>query len=327
MTECIKKCKHTKENTMSSIADWKSSLIMQHYATGDLKWLSKETGMKIGAICGWARKRKLRRQVRTKTKPSHAITDEQWKLIFEMYPTGDLDLLSQKLNKNKHAIGELARRKGLKRLVNSNRNGDLSILLDGSLMSMYYLGFIAADGYITKTGHFMLSQSIKDKDSVDKMAEYLKTSVTEINGKNSGFNKSSTCYRISICDQNIGVQIRQMFGLKDDQTKAYDGINLDFIKTEEQAAAFFIGCLNGDGSRNQGSFRIECYETWFEVYKKLLQKLPENMQNILILIGYKNTHKKNYCRVSTRKSTTDALVNFAKLHKLPLAERKLNPKG
>lgn len=315
--------KVTKENIMSSIANWKSDLIIKHYATGNMEWLSKETGMKIGTIRAWARKRNLKRLVKTKTKPCNAVTDEQWTLIREMYPTGDLDLLAQKLNKKRHAISELARKKGIKRLVNGNRNGDLSILLDGSLMSMYYLGFIAADGYITKDGHLMISQSIKDKDSIDKMAKYLKTDVKEIHGQ--GFNEY-TCYRIAICDQDIGVQIREMFGLKEHETKTYDGVKLDFIKTPEQAAAFFIGCINGDGSRNAQSFRIECHTTWFDVYKNLLAKLPKNMQNISIIIGFKKSQNKNYCRLGTRKSATQSLVEFAKLHGLPLADRKLNGK-
>jgi hypothetical protein len=289
-----------------------------------MEWLSKETGMKIGTICAWARKRNLKRLVKTKTKRCNAITDEQWTLIREMYPTGDLDLLAQKLNKKRHAISELARKKGIKRLINSHRNGDLSILLDSSLMSMYYLGFIAADGYITKAGHLMISQSIKDKDSIDKMAKYLKTDVKEI--YRQGFSKS-TCYRIAICDQHIGVQIREMFGLKENETKTYDGIKLDFIKTPEQAAAFFIGCLNGDGSRNKQTFTIECYETWFEIYKNLLEKLPKSMQNMSISVDFKKSHNKNYCVLRTRKSATQSLVEFAKLHGLPLADRKLNGKS
>lgn len=308
---------------MSSIEQWKADLITKEYATCDIYWLSEKTGMKVGTLRAWARKRQIRREVIQKTINPNWLTEDQVKLIEEMYPTGDLDILSQKLNKNKHAIEELARKRGIRRLVCTQRRGDLSPLFDKSLISMYWLGFIATDGYISKDGHLMISQSIKDKDSLDIMSEYLKTSVHEINVDHTTFKDKYKSYRISICDKVLGKKLRQMFGLSDGQTKTYDGIKLSFINNESQAIAFLVGCLNGDGSRQKTSFRIECHNSWFLVYKDLLTKLPSNMLDISLSIQLKKSVSKEFCVLRTRKSTTDAIVDFAIKNQLPLAPRKL----
>lgn len=308
---------------MSSIEQWKADLITKEYATCDIYWLSEKTGMKVGTIRAWARKRQLRREVIQNTPNPNWLTNDQVKLIEEMYPTGDLDILSQKLGKSKHAIGELARKRGIYRLVCTQRKGDLSPLFDKSLISMYWLGFIATDGYISKDGHLMISQSIKDKDSLDIMAEYLNTEVHEINASHTTFKDKHKSYRISIADKDLGRSIRDMFGLKEGQTKTYNGITLDFIESADQAIAFFIGCLNGDGNRQKTSFRIECHKSWFETYKSLILKFPSNYQNLDLSIRYKKSVDKEYCVLQTRKSTTKAIVDFAIENNIPLSRRKL----
>jgi hypothetical protein len=310
---------------MSSIEQWKADLIAKEYATCDIYWLSEKTGMKVGTLRAWARKRQIRREVIQKTINPNWLTEDQVKLIEEMYPTGDLDILSQKLNKSKHAIGELARKRGIRRLVCTQRRGDLSPLFDKSLISMYWLGFIATDGYISKDGHLMISQSIKDRDSIESLAQYLDTKPHEIIQK-TGYDVTDDykTYRVSVCDKVLGRSLREMFGLLNDKPKTYTGINLDFITNENQAAAFFAGCLNGDGNRQPTEFRIECEKSWFETYKTLIKKLPSDFQNIDLSIRYKKSADKEYCVLRTRKSTTNEIVDFAIKNQLPLAPRKLN---
>lgn len=313
---------YTKEITMSSIENWKAELIMENFEYGDMKELSEKTHMKIGTIHGWARKRGLKRKA--KRVASRKLSEEHENLLLKMYPSGDFDLLAEKLGKNKHAISELARRRGLKREVCDQRKGTLEPLFSKTLESFYWLGFIAADGYISKTGHFMVSQSEKDKETIDKLAVYLNTSIYIVPRQKSGFDSEALIYRVNVADKVLGIKLREMLGIQDDLPKTYTGINLDFIKTEEQASAFFIGYLDGDGSLNKKSisFTVECHASWYETLKKLMFKLPKEMQNINLRVSLKKSHNKDYCQLSVRNSSSLSLIKFAHENNLPCSSRK-----
>lgn len=307
---------------MTSIALWKSKLIMENFEYGDMKELSEKTQMKIGTIHGWARKRGLKRKA--KIIGHNRLSEEESNLIYSEYPTGDLDALSKKLGKNKHAINEWARKRGIKRTIYIGRKGTLEPLFSKTLESFYWLGFIAADGYVSKTGHFMVSQAEKDKETLDKLAIYLNTNIYTMPAKTNGFKNTSVAYRINIADKVLGLKLRKMFGVRDDLPKTYTGIDLSFIKTKEQAAAFLIGYLDGDGSLNKNylSYTVECHKSWYETLKILIQKLPSDMQNINLKIGFKKTHNKDYCQFRVKNDASKNIIKFAKDNNLPCSSRK-----
>lgn len=308
---------------MTAIANWKAELIMANFEYGDMKDLSEKTQMKIGTIHGWARKRGLKRKAK-RTNLKSRLSEEESDLIYLEYPSGDLDILARKLGKNKHAINEWARKRGIKRTIFAGRKGDLKPLFSKTIESFYWLGLIAADGYVSKTGHLMVSQSEKDKETVDKLAIYLKTNVYLVPKQKTGFDSESLVYRVNVADKILGLKLRRMFDIKDDSPKTYTGINLDFIETKDQAAAFLIGYLDGDGSLNKKclSYKVECHKSWYETLKILINKLPLDMQNIGLKIGFKKSANKDYCQFYVKNSSSRNLVKFAYDNNIPCSSRK-----
>lgn len=306
---------------MSSIEKHKEKLILDNFEYGNLKELSEKTGMKINTINGWAHRRGLKRKA--KRISWRKLPQDQLDLIKSEYPKGNLDELSKKMGKNKHAISELARKYGIKREIDITRNGSLEPLFSGTLESFYWLGLIAADGYVSKRGHFMLSQTEKDKETVDKLANYLSTSIYVMPTKNCGYNTTNAHYRVNISDIVLGKKLREIFGLSDTDQKTYTGISLDFIKTEEQAVAFLIGFIDGDGSRDKsGSYRIQCHKSWYSTFEKLIIKLGKSFGDYRLSVNYVTSRNDSFANFGIRSAGSKQLRKFVIDHNLPASSRK-----
>ena len=257
---------------MIKVTEEMKTRIKNEYHYSDSKVLANELGISYHTVMKWAQKLGLKKSA-DYVPPTTLDTNSQ-KLIKEHYPKGDLEWLSYKLDKSIHAITEWARKRGIKREVQSNRNGTLEPLFNKTIQSYYWLGFIAADGYISKDGHFMLSQSEKDKELVYRLADFLNTSVYEFY-PSSGYNRNrAKSYRVNVCDKTLGPEINKMFGLQKGQKKTYTPLNLDFIKTENQAMAFLCGFIDGDGSlRTGGQYKIQVHKSQQKTFENLLMRL------------------------------------------------------
>lgn len=246
------------------------------------------------------------------------LSQNEVDLIFTHYETGDFDWLSKALGKKKNAITEWARKRGLKRKVSSLRKGNLERLLNGTIESFYWLGFYAADGYISKNGHFMLSQSTPEH--LYKLASFLETEVKQIK-QSKKYSKSNIAYRVAIYDKNIGIQIRKMFNITGKKT--YDGISLDFIGSEQKATSFLIGYLDGDGCRTKSCIVCECHKSWLDVFKDLLDRLPfELASECVICLEYKKSHKDTFARLRLRAKAIRFLKDFISENNLPAMQKK-----
>jgi len=253
---------------------------------------------------------------RPKQKPPHALSDLHEALLKEHYEYGDLDQLSARMNKNKHAIQELARRRGLERKVNYQRQGDLSKLLDGTLESFYWLGYLAADGYIHESGHLMFSQGELDKASVYQFAEYVKSTVYEYNEVGGYNDKTRLVYRVAVLDDVIGKQIRDMWGLQPGDKKTYKAITYSFLETKEQCQAFLVGFFDGDGSLKKTGHagKIEVYSTWLDILTYLMQKCE--------FACVPKINKRGYADVYINKIYMPTLYQFCKDNQIKPNTRK-----
>jgi hypothetical protein len=243
---------------------------------------------------------------RPKQKPPHALSDLHEALLREHYEYGDLDQLCNLMGKNRHAVGELARRRGLYRQVSCHRQGDLTRLIDGSLESFYWLGYLAADGYIHESGHLMFSQGERDKASVYQFADYVKSTVYEYN-ESGGYNdKLRPTYRVAVLDDIIGKQIRDMWGLQPGDKKTYKAITYSFLETKEQCQAFLVGFFDGDGSLNKAGHagRIEVHSAWLDVLAYLMQKCE--------FACVPKINKRGYADVYIKKIYMPTLYQFCK---------------
>lgn len=251
----------------------------------------------------------------------------QWKydLILEKYADiPKLETLEQITGMNAHAINEYVRKRGIKRNVVEQRKGNLSKLLDGTMESYYWLGFYAADGYIAKNGHFMLSQAEKDRYSVERLAEFLETSVYDMPESKTGFANSQKQFRVSVCDKNVGKQIRDMFGIKDGEKKTYTEISLDWMITgDPRNVAFLIGFIDGDGNVHKSGIRLQCHKSYMQVFISLVEKINnEEFTNGRIHLEYKVPQNDEYSTYNIYSQPKRNLYQFAKEQNLPYSLRK-----
>ena len=254
---------------------------------------------------------------RPKPEPWNSLSEKDERLILDMYEYGDFDELSSLVGRNKHAISEWARKRGIKRQTNDKRKGDISILLNDSLQSFYWLGLLASDGYVSKDGHLMFSQGEKDKEIVESFASYVKSSVYEFKVE-SGYNtQPRKIFRVNVKDTDVGTEIRRMWGMTDTDQKTYSSISPDFLKSEQQSMAFLIGFFDGDGyltPTNVG--KIEVHSNWLKFLNKICN---------LVGLDYEGKiNKRGYARIFIKKSFMIRLKEFITVNNLTHNHRKWN---
>jgi hypothetical protein len=299
--------------------------VKEHFATKNTVEIAEFLQVPTREVSKYASNSRLKKSSKSLYQKK-SICQASSELILQNYHDCDLNWLSEQTGQSVHAIQEWARKRGLKRTVNLNRKGDLSALFSETLESYYWLGFIAADGYVYKNGHFMISQSVKDKSLIFKLSKYLKTSVYKYISKKGGYRKNdSTTYRINICDKNLGIKLREMFNIQNDSPKTYTGISLDFIKNSKQAAAFLCGFIDGDGSLNKSKcYKIECHKSWFTTLSILMNKCPKKFHDFDLSIKKCKSKKSAYAVLRLRIKSSTMIRKFAKKFKLPCSSRKFD---
>lgn len=306
---------------MPAIPDWKAERIITEYQYGDLEKLSLEIDMKVPTIRAWARKRNLKRLVKVKS-PHNKLPEEIEKFLIANYSSMSMEELSKRLNKKPHAIQELARKRGLSRTYDQRR-GDLTPLLSGSIKANYWLGFLAGDGYISKDGHLMVSQSDKDLSILEEFSRFVKSEPHEIK-RTSGFKTNRKTFRVAVFDREVGLKIRQLYGIQDGQTKTKTRISLGFLSSKDDAISFLCGCIDADGCRScKQRIRIECDKSWYEVYKELM--IMTDLPKWNVKLSFKKSQNKDYCEVILNNDSVKQLEQFVKDNQIAIGSRKLRP--
>ena len=104
----------------------------------------------------------------------YRYTKDDVQFIKDNYGKLDTAIIAQRFGVSRTALRDKANALGLK-LPNGNRKANLEILLDGSLQSMYWIGFLLADGHFHKIGdRLRLDQDIGDISHLLKFREYVK---------------------------------------------------------------------------------------------------------------------------------------------------------
>lgn len=195
-------------------------------------------------------------------------TQEEINRLYELYPNSksfNLECLFP--GRKRAAIQQKANK------LNIHRKDERKLykLLDGSLESCYWIGFILADGWLTekftdrKLSTFGITLSDKDKEHVIHLGKYLNVPVN-VYSRTTKFSKSFNYYNITVND-NVNVPlIRTTFCIQNNKTtnppkmSAYD-------LTDSQMMALISGYIDGDGSiairsNNRKIISIQCSHTW-----------------------------------------------------------------
>lgn len=226
------------------------------------------------------------------------------------------------------AIKLIAQRKKIKRQVNESKKSDLSILLERTPKTYYWIGFLMADGHFTEK-RIVLKLAKKDKKHLLKFGNFIKC---KIKLKKTRKNKKLIAYGISAMDYKIVPLIRKRFSIVNNKT--YNPCNISSIRNNDLFLSLFIGFFDGDGSvcqpseRIYYSLRIKCHSSWFDN----LQLFSNRICKLVNISPNKSRiNKQGYVEIAWSKSSLLIyLKNKIKELNLPVLQRKwgkINLKG
>jgi len=200
----------------------------------------------------------------------------------------------------------------LKKTNQHRKQSDLSILLDNTPQSYYWMGFLLADGHFSET-RVSLGLSKKDYHHVKAFANFIKA---------KQIRKSPTA---AAMDVEIVPKIRAKFGITN--RKTYEPSKID-CHDDNLFISLVIGIIDGDGNishqtRREDCFiRIKCHKTWLDN----LQKISNRLAKILSLKpNIAEINKQGYANIYFSNSI---IVKFIKKKvielNLPVLKRKWN---
>lgn len=188
----------------------------------------------------------------------------------------------------------------------------LNRLLENTYESLYWIGFILADGHIADN-RLVISLSIKDIEHLQKFKDFI--------GYTKEIVKYNNMCRISIKDIDIFEKLCIKFDITHNKTYNPPNINIFDSLTIHEQYCLIAGFIDGDGSikklknRNDFHIAIKCHSTWY----KFLEKIS-------LIITNKNFAKINntgYAQLVI--SNTEQIKDFKKqllTYNIPLLKRK-----
>lgn len=194
----------------------------------------------------------------------------------------------------------------------AKRAGNLEILLNNSLESYYWIGFILADGHISKNNRLRVTLAEKDKEHLSNLSKYLKVPY---------FLTKYGQYTLSAMDKvNLSI-LRDNFDISNQKTYIPPNIKVFKKLNNDQLLSLFVGFIDGDGSirnyQNRKSFflSIKCHNSW----KSILELLSERFLNDSKVI----INKQGYAFVSCGETTfLKSLKTKIESINLPIMQRK-----
>jgi hypothetical protein len=135
-------------------------------------------------------------------------------------------------------------------------------LIDGSLESYYWLGFIMADGHFSKNKTLEVNLANKDIEHLIKLNNFFERSIN--------INQP----RLSISINKIWDRLVQMFNICSNKT--YNPCSLSGV-TGDELFALTIGFIDGDGSIDKkGGIRVKCHMSWLNNLKVMFSAIADN---------------------------------------------------
>lgn len=207
-----------------------------------------------------------------------------------------------------------------------------SILLDGSLTSEYWNGFILSDGCVFKNRLISIILHERELEHLKKLSNYVGSKISIKSKRIDTFCKDQKI-QLSLSDTKNIPKLSLRYDIQ--PRKTYCGPRYENLfklnLNKEQFLSLFIGFIDGDGNicvdkhkHNFHFIKVENHSSWIEFHKFLLDKLDEfgvykrnyNYPKI-------NKYGYSYFKIYT-ESTIVQLINHIKLNNLPHLERKWN---
>lgn len=146
---------------------------------------------------------------------------------------------------------------------------DFTKLLNNSLESYYWIGFILADGHVHNSVRLSITLSKKDKEHLIKLQKFLNIETL----------KESSQISISGMDSNIIRKFCKKFDIKSNKTENPPDLKVFENLNDFELESLFCGFVDGDGNihnlhnRKDFHLRIKCHKSWENILKYFSHKL------------------------------------------------------
>jgi hypothetical protein len=197
--------------------------------------------------------------------------------------------------------------------------GDLKPLLKDSPESLYWVGFILADGHISKKNRLQITLSSLDVMHLKKFSNFIKL--------NSLASREKTC-SIKIMDQDLISQLKNKYDIKNNKTVNPPELSIYQNLHSDLWWSLIVGFIDGDGCIQNQTYRedikvtIKCHRSWLDFLNLLAERL--SFETGLLQPKAKINNAGYASLIISRKESVKFLASQAlKLSLIPL-ERKWN---
>jgi len=160
-------------------------------------------------------------------------------------------------------IQKLAHLFDIKREFNeSNKSFDLKRLLDGSNESLYWIGFILADGHISKSNTIQINLHKKDYQHLNRLITYLDSKTNILIKEN--------IVRCVLTDVPSVLCLKKMFNWSSNKTK--NPVEIPNLN-DNQLFSLIIGFIDGDGSIESKRLAVKCDKSWENILMRFYTHL------------------------------------------------------
>lgn len=174
--------------------------------------------------------------------------------LLNNYSVKSKDEIIKELNLSWSYIQKLACLNGIKKGRNESANDwKFKKLIDYSdNISMYWLGFMIADGHIYNKSNIQINLSIKDKPHLLKIQEHI---------GDISINLNNSQIRATISDRKTASELSNDFKWLSNKTK--NPIEIPNFISKDALFSLIIGFIDGDGTINKkGHIFIKCDKSW-----------------------------------------------------------------
>lgn len=230
-------------------------------------------------------------------------------------------------------FNRIANRLGIKKndIWANKRRSQIGILLNRDVSSMYWMGFLCADGHFNGScimialckkdfGHFKkLLKFVRYVGAPKKIIKKPKTICGNIT------SKTYTSYWASFGNKEVVCELMSRFGIVSDKTKT--PISTDELVDENMFLAWLCGFIDGDGSISNYSKNgkktngcrctIGCYKTWHQFFKFMSHKI-----NRIFGCEPRLRFDKQMIRINITNQCLVQIKKFAIKNGLPIMNRK-----
>ncbi len=213
-------------------------------------------------------------------------TPEQIEFLKKNYATLKTDeILKVLTDKNNDQLRWKAKEYKLQKTVTRSKS-DIRFLEDfDNLESLYWWGFITADGCFCKNS-LIIQLNSRDGAHLKKFSDKINANLIYRNRFNSFSGQPETIARVSVSDKFTILKLKEK--LKITAQKTYNPFDISIFCSKERLIYFFAGMVDGDGHINSGRnarISIKVHPNWktnFELISKGLKEFYQIDSNVKI---------------------------------------------